>query len=155
MFKLNGYTFGERTIPVAVMAMLDVTRTRLNHDASGNIVSPKDGLPIFDSASIFLAGKITDRIGAFTQFTYSNYDHQGSDGSWIGHWASDNMDFRCVDRIIGNASDLILGEAGGPTTGVQGTSSPNLASWHSGLIGQYVPVPPETSVEASRSGRRL
>ncbi|WP_262413348.1 hypothetical protein [Paraburkholderia sp. UCT2] len=95
MFKLNGYTFGERTIPVAVMAMLDATRTRLNHDASGNIVSPKDGLPIFDSASIFLAGKITDRIGAFTQFTYSNYDHQ------------------------------------------------------------YVPVPPETSVEASRSGRRL
>ncbi|MDH6146108.1 hypothetical protein OKW46_000030 [Paraburkholderia sp. WSM4179] len=50
MFKLNGYTFGERTIPVAVMAMLDVTRTRLDHDASGNIVSPKDGLPIFDSA---------------------------------------------------------------------------------------------------------
>ncbi|WP_429289968.1 hypothetical protein [Paraburkholderia sp. CI3] len=128
MFKLNGYTFGERTIPVAVMAMLDVTRTRLNHDANGNIISPKDGLPIFDSASIFLAGKITHRIGAFTQFTYSNYDHQGSDGSWIGHWASDNMDFRCVDRIIGNASDLILGEAGGPTTGVQGPSSPNLAS---------------------------
>ncbi|MGF6935197.1 D-aminopeptidase [Paraburkholderia sp. UCT70] len=26
MFKLNGYTFGERTIPVAVMAMLDVTQ---------------------------------------------------------------------------------------------------------------------------------
>ncbi|MGF6545487.1 cytochrome C [Paraburkholderia youngii] len=109
MFKLNGYTFGERTVPIAVMAMLDMTRTRLNHDASGNIVSPKDGLPIFDSASIFLAGKITDRIGAFTQFTYSNYDHQGSDGHWIGHWASDNMDFRYVDRIIGDASDLILG----------------------------------------------
>lgn len=95
MFKLNGYTFGERTIPVAVMAMLDVTRTRLNHDASGNIVSPKDGQPIFDSASIVLAGKITHRIGGFTQFSYSNYDHQ------------------------------------------------------------YVLVPPETSVEASRSGRRL
>jgi hypothetical protein len=41
MFKLNGYTFGERTVPVAVMAMVDMTRTRLNQDASGNIVSPK------------------------------------------------------------------------------------------------------------------
>jgi hypothetical protein len=61
MVKLNGYTFGERTVPFAVMATLDLTRTRLNHDASGNIVSPKDGLPIFDAASIFLAGKITDR----------------------------------------------------------------------------------------------
>ncbi|WP_233888964.1 cytochrome C [Paraburkholderia flagellata] len=109
MFKLNGYTFGERTVPVAVMATFDMTKTRVNHDASGNIISPKDGLPIFDAASIFLAGKITDRIGAFTQFTYSNYDHQGSDGKWIGHWASDNMDFRYVDRIIGDANDLILG----------------------------------------------
>lgn len=109
MFKLNGYTFGERTVPIAVMATLDLTKTRVNHDASGNLVSPKDGLPIFDAASIFLAGKITDRIGAFTQFTYSNYDHQDANGRWIGHWASDNMDFRYVDRIIGDASDLILG----------------------------------------------
>lgn len=109
MFKLNGYTFGERTVPVAVMATLDLTKTRVNHDASGNIVSPKDGLPIFDAASIFLAGKITDRIGAFTQITYSNYDHQDANGNWIGHWASDNMDFRYVDRIIGDANDLILG----------------------------------------------
>jgi hypothetical protein len=109
MFKLNGYTLGERTIPVAAMATVDLTRTRHNRDANGNIVSPKDGLPVFDAASIFLAGKITDRIGAFAQFTYSNYDHQGSDGRWIGHWASDNTDFRYVDRIIGDANDFILG----------------------------------------------
>src|SRR5579871_6608862 len=65
MFKLNGYTFGERTVPIAVMATVDMTKTRVNHDASGNVISPKDGFPIFDAASIFLAGKITDRIGAF------------------------------------------------------------------------------------------
>src|SRR5579863_4948620 len=46
MFKLNGYTFGQRTVPVAVMATLDMTKTRVNHDAAGNTISPKDGLPI-------------------------------------------------------------------------------------------------------------
>src|ERR1700681_1346262 len=85
MFKLNGYTFGERTIPVAAMTTADLTKTRRNHDASGNVVSPKDGDPIWDAASIFLAGKITDKIGGITQFTYSNYDHQGSDGRGGGH----------------------------------------------------------------------
>ncbi|WP_258187655.1 cytochrome C [Trinickia symbiotica] len=109
MFKLNGYTLGERTVPIAVMGTLDLSSTRRNHDANGNVISPKDSLPIFDAASIFFAGKITDKIGAFTQFTYTNYDHQDSNGRWVGHWHSDNMDFRYVDRIIGDTNDLILG----------------------------------------------
>jgi hypothetical protein len=109
MFKLNGYTFGERTIPVAAMTTADLTKTRRNHDASGNVISPKDGDPIWDAASIFLAGKITDKIGGFAQFTYSNYDHQDSNGRWVGHVGSDNTDFRYVDRIIGDGSDLVLG----------------------------------------------
>lgn len=109
MFKLNGYTMGERTVPVAIMGLLDLSSTRHNHDAGGNVISPKDSLPIFDAASIFFAGKITDRIGAFIQYTYTNYDHQGGDGRWVGQWHSDNMDFRYVDRLIENSDDLILG----------------------------------------------
>jgi len=109
MFKLNGYTLGERTIPLAAMAVGDLTKTRFNSDASGNPVSPKDGLPIFDFASVFLAGKITDHLGGFAQFTYANYDHQDANGKWKGWWASDNTDFRFVDRIISPANDLILG----------------------------------------------
>src|SRR6516225_7247319 len=89
MFKLTGYTLGERTIPIAAMAIGDLSQTRVNNDASGNPINPKNGLPIFDFASIFLAGKITDKIGAFMQFTYTNYDHQNGDtGKWEGHWAS-------------------------------------------------------------------
>src|ERR1700757_1266804 len=109
MFKLNGYTLGERTIPLAVMGTVDVTKTRHNNDANGNPISPKDGNLTWDAASIFLAGKITDHIGGFAQFTYTNYDHQNGEGTWIGHWGSDNTDIRYVDRIIGEAKDLILG----------------------------------------------
>lgn len=109
MFKLNGYTFGERTIPLAAMAVGDLTKTRANSDANGNPITPKNGLPIFDFASVFLAGKITDHIGGFAQFTYANYDHQDASGKWKGWWASDNTDFRFVDRIMSPANDLILG----------------------------------------------
>ncbi|WP_341316737.1 cytochrome C [Paraburkholderia sp. IMGN_8] len=109
MFKLNGYTLGERTIPIAVMGSADLSKTRSNLDSSGTPINPKNGLPIFDAASIFLAGKITDKIGGFTQFTYANYDHQDADGKWQGHWASDNTDFRFVDRIMGDSDDFILG----------------------------------------------
>ncbi|WP_321937697.1 cytochrome C [Paraburkholderia sp. J8-2] len=108
-FKLNGYTLGQRTIPLAAMATVDLSNTRNNLDSNGMPINPKNGLPMFDSASIFLAGKITDHIGGFAQFTYSNYDHQNGDGKWEGRWGSDNTDFRFVDSIIGDASDLILG----------------------------------------------
>ncbi|MDN7904564.1 cytochrome C [Burkholderia diffusa] len=109
LFKLNGYTLGERTIPLAAMAVGDLSTTRGNTDSSGNKINPKNALPIFDFASVFLAGKITDKIGGFAQFTYINYDHQDGDGKWKGHWTSDNTDFRFVDRIISSANDLILG----------------------------------------------
>jgi hypothetical protein len=109
MFKLNGYTLGERTIPIAAMAIGDLSKTRFNSDANGNPINTKDGLPIFDFASIFLAGKITDHIGGFAQYTYTNYDHQDDSGKWKGHWGSDNTDFRITDRFIGDTNDLILG----------------------------------------------
>ncbi|MGU7769083.1 cytochrome C [Burkholderia sp. MR1-5-21] len=109
MFKLNGYTIGERTIPLAAMAIGDLSKTRFNSDANGNPINTKDGLPMFDFASVFLAGKITDMIGGFAQFTYINYDHQDPSGRWKGHWTSDNTDFRFVDRIMSDANDLIIG----------------------------------------------
>ncbi|WP_278496653.1 hypothetical protein [Paraburkholderia fungorum] len=91
------------------MATVDLSKTRNNLDSNGMPINPKNGLPMFDSARIFLAGKITDHIGGFAHFTYSNYDHQNGDGQWQGRWGSDNTDFRFVDSIIGDSSDLILG----------------------------------------------
>lgn len=109
MFKLNGYTFGERTIPLAAMAVVDLSKTGNNLDSSGTPINPKNGLPMFDSASIFLAGKITDHLGAFAQFTYANYDHQNANGEWQGRWGADNTDFRLADSVAVSETELVLG----------------------------------------------
>ncbi|GAB3626148.1 hypothetical protein GCM10027419_09960 [Pandoraea terrae] len=109
MFKMTGYTFGERTIPIAAMGTVDITRTRNNIDSSGNPIVPKDGNVIFDAASVFLAGKITDHIGGFAQYTYVNYDHQDDQSRFVGRWGSDNTDIRYADRIITDGTDLVIG----------------------------------------------
>jgi len=85
------------------MATVDMSNTRNNVDSNGAPINPKNGLPIFDAASICLAGKITDHIGdhigGFAQFTYSNYDHQNGDGKWQRRWGSDNTDL-CVGCVV-------------------------------------------------------
>jgi hypothetical protein len=124
LFKLTGYTIGERAVPLAMMAVASYNRTAStssgdpNFDAAANF--PKDGNVIFQTGSLFLGGKITNNIGAFAQFTYNNYDHQStSDSHWIGHTASDNLDVRYVDRFIQPGRDLILGATMNNNPGVQ------------------------------------
>src|SRR5205807_1191211 len=78
-----------------------------------------DGNFIFQTGSVFLAGKITDNLGAFVQVTYNNYDHQDQNGHWVGHWVSDNMDFRYADRWIDAKHDLIFGITGNNNPSVQ------------------------------------
>ena len=114
LFKMTGYTIGSRSLPLAVMAVGSYNKTRDTgspdpaFDPAANF--PKDGQLIFQTASLFLAGKVTDNIGGFAQFTYNNYDHQSAtDSHWVGHTASDNFDLRYVDRFIRPGSDLIVG----------------------------------------------
>ena len=109
MFKLTGYTQGERKNPLSAMLVTSVTKTRNNTDATGAAVSPKDGQAIFDFASVFLAGKATDNVGVFAQYTYVAHDHQDDAGKWIGHFGADNMDIRFADHLIGLDRDLVYG----------------------------------------------
>ena len=113
LFKLTGYTIGERAFPLAAMAVAsygkvrDSTSADPSFDARANF--PKDGNLIFQTASAFLAGKVTDNIGAFIQYTYNNYDSQNAGGQWVGHATSDNLDVRFADRLIRPDGDLIYG----------------------------------------------
>ena len=124
LFKLTGYTIGERAMPLAAMAVVSMNKTRSTtspdpaFDSAANL--PKDGNLIFQTASVFLAGKVASNVGLFAQFTYNNYDQQnGTDSSWMGHGVSDNFDLRYADRFISPGQDLIVGATMNNNPGVQ------------------------------------
>lgn len=104
LFKLTGYTIGARTQPFAVMGVV----------TSSSIAKPpvdyvKGAEPIFATGSVFIAGKITDNIGAFSQFTYDPYAVPNDDGSFSGHSQADNIDIRFADHIVSDKNDWIFG----------------------------------------------
>ena len=114
LFKLTGYTIGERAVPLSVMGVASYNKTRNTSSPDPAFdraaTFPKDGNLIFQTASVFAGGKITDNLGAFVQFTYNNYDHQSeTDSHWVGHATSDNLDVRYADRFIAPGRDLIVG----------------------------------------------
>jgi hypothetical protein len=140
LFKMTGYTIGERTTPVSAMAVLTyskVSNTSKSADPSADF--QKNGSLIFPTASLFLGGKISDNVGAFAQITYDRYATQSDDGAFHGHTNADNIDIRYADRFIGTARDLIFG--------VSLNNNPSLADpWNTAAAWmQYVPVPSTTS----------
>jgi hypothetical protein len=107
LFKLTGYTIGQRELPLAMMGVLTATKQKVNDPALGKT---QDGSLIFNTGSLFIAGKISDRMGGFAQITYNNYDNQDNpQGRWAGHSGSDNTDIRYADHLINNHQDLIYG----------------------------------------------
>lgn len=112
IFKLTGYTLGERNIPLSVMGVVTDTTVQNTSDPNGDPRADfpaKNGSLIFNTASVFIAGKVTDNIGGFFQMTYNNYDHLDPNRSWKGKTVSDNADIRYADRFIDNSRDLIVG----------------------------------------------
>jgi len=111
MFKLTGYTIGERTIPLAVMGVVSLNQTRNTSDPYGDKAAdfPKDGDVIFQTGSLFIAGKIAENFGGFAQVTYNNYDTLDANGKWHGHSGADNIDIRYADRFISSDRDVIFG----------------------------------------------
>ena len=140
LFKLTGYTIGERTLPFAAMAVASdsrVANTSKSDDPGADF--QKNNSLIFATASVFAAGKITDNLGAFLQVTYDNYASQSDDGHWHGHTSADNMDIRYADRSIDAGHDVIWG--------VTANNNPSVSDpWNTAAAWmQYVPVPSPTS----------
>lgn len=107
LFKLTGYTIGTRSVPLSVMGVVSYTKSST---PTSDAQFAKDAVALFQTGSVFLAGKITENAGIFAQATYNNYDSQNADsGRWQGKWASDNFDLRYADRFIDPSRDLIVG----------------------------------------------
>ncbi|MDD5273616.1 MAG: cytochrome C [Methylovulum sp.] len=95
-FKLGGYTLtggsgpGAKLPPISAMVVGSLTHTDKSQDTAN--LQPgysKNDNFTFDEASLFYAGRIFDKVGAFSQFTYDGY----ADGvAW------DNADFRFADQ---------------------------------------------------------
>ena len=110
LFKLTGYTMGARALPLAVMGVIGAAKvadTRKSDDPGADF--QKNGQPVLSSASLFIAGKITDNLGLFSQISYDNYAMQDANGNFHGHSGADNVDLRFADRFIDAKRDLIYG----------------------------------------------
>ncbi len=105
MFKLNGFTLGNRTtIPLAAMGQIGFSWIDKNHDDQNNLVVPKTGKPEFSGASVFLGGKVTDNVGGLAQWSYDNLSVNPDGVSTTGHSSIDNTDLRIVGRSVGTDS---------------------------------------------------
>jgi hypothetical protein len=136
MFKMTGYTIGARTLPLSVMALasdVSVADTLKSDNPQGDF--QKNNQLLFATGSVFLAGKVTDNIGAFAQITYDNYATQDQYGVYHGHTQADNMDFRYADHFIDATRDLVVGATLNNNPSVSDPWN-TAAAWM-----QYVPVP--------------
>lgn len=99
-FKLNGYTLGDQLrLPFA--GMLQVSRTSTSSvDPRSPDNFQKDKEVVLQQASVFMAGKLADHVGAFTQWTYDGVAH---------HSSIDNVDIRYADKTGENNRELIYG----------------------------------------------
>ncbi len=105
MFKLTGYTMGERSIPLSAMVVADYTSTQNPNDPGVKL----DNSVIVNVASVFLAGKVTDNVGGFAQYTHTFHDTQDANLNWLGHTAADNFDLRYADRTVDANKDIVWG----------------------------------------------
>ena len=140
LFKMTGYTIGERALPISAMAVTSVSRvanTSKSDDPAADF--QKNNSLVLATASLLLGGKVTDNIGAFVQITYDPYATQDANGGFHGHSHADNIDVRYADRFVGEKHDLIFGFSANNNPSVSDPWN-TAAAWM-----QYVPVPSPTS----------
>ena len=118
LFKLTGYTIGERAVPISAMGVVGSSRmknvdgvsTSLANNGQDPLPTPINKSLSFETGSLFLAGKISDNVGGFVQVTYDRFAAPDANGdNTIGHSGADTMDIRFADQIVTPSSNLIYG----------------------------------------------
>jgi len=101
-FKLNGYTFGEGEHPMPLAFMVQGGYSRVDTpppDALAAHYSTNNNLSV-DQVSVFLATRLTEHIGMFSQSTYSGVDR---------HFSWDNTDIRYARALSLFGTDAVVG----------------------------------------------
>ena len=79
LFKLTGYTIGERTLPISAMAVASLSKVANKSKSDDPAFDfQKDGKVLLATASLLLGGKVTNNIGAFAATTGSRFPSAGS-----------------------------------------------------------------------------
>lgn len=95
-FKIGGYTDSDGKggkVPLSGMLTADYIRYK---DDEGKTTSKST----LSEASIFLAGRLMDKVGSFTQVTYNNVDHAT---------ALDQLDLRYADTVSLYGQEAVVG----------------------------------------------
>ncbi len=101
-FKVNGYVFGDNKplVPVALMVQGGYTHTSADQPTPPAPQFGVNGQLSVDQISLFIATRLTDHLGLFSQITY--------DG--IGHGVSwDNTDLRYARNFNVGSTALVAG----------------------------------------------
>jgi hypothetical protein len=115
-FKLGGYTLMQAVkedrpwfptrndgpppkLPLAAMLQLSATHTDSTAGADPSNF-PRNNSAVLQQFSVFYAGRITDNVGAFAQWTYDGIAH---------HSSIDNVDLRYANRFKRDGTDLTYG----------------------------------------------
>ncbi len=112
MFKLTGYTDTDgkaQKIPVSAMILISKSRTAADQDPAPDHLNANNNV-LMDEASIFLAGRLTENIGALVQVTHNGVDHSNS---------LDQADVRYARAIEVGGKDAIVGLSINNNPGVQ------------------------------------
>ncbi|MDE2076053.1 MAG: cytochrome C [Burkholderiales bacterium] len=141
LFKLTGYTIGQRTaLPLSAMvveSMSSVANTFKSDNPSVDFA--RNDMAILATGSLFAGGKITNNLGAFVQVTRDPFATVNSTGGYQGKTKMDNADIRYADRVVDGTNDFIWG--------VSLNNNPSVSDpWNTAAAWmQYVPVPSPTS----------
>ncbi len=111
-FKIGGYTDTdgkEGKVPLSGMVVASFTHTAKKQDPAPEHASKNDNFAM-DEASVFLAGRISEKLGAFVQVTYDGI---------AGTTALDQMDLRFAHATELQGKELTVGLSVNNNPGVQ------------------------------------
>ncbi|WP_199155070.1 hypothetical protein [Chromobacterium sp. ASV23] len=108
LFKLSGYTLGTtKLFPLAAMATGSVSH--VGSTQGNNAAYPRQNDGVIEGGSLFVAGKLGDHFGLFSQWTYNALNQNPGGTAFSGHTVADNNDWRLTDHIARANLDLIYG----------------------------------------------